>query len=132
MVHKIKYKSWNEIHKAVTEGNGVARFTMADLRDAEGATRLGHKIIQSIEAKMATLGMGHLPMEMTNRQESSVIVYAYGTPAAEVVQAVRNGLTDSVSDGVFIALARLNSTAETLQKVANEVAAEVVDKALAS
>lgn len=102
-------KDWHELLAAVEENQGVERTTMGVLRQLEGRQRAGKHILASIEDKLRTLGIGHLPAQLPNRQQEKVLLYRFGTPASEIVDAVRKGMTEGPSDQAFEFLHRLNS-----------------------
>lgn len=97
---------------------------METLRRLEGRQRVGKHILSSIEDKLKTLGLGHLPQELPNRQQQTVLLYRVGTPASELVQAVQNGLTESPSSEAYDFLRRLNSLPNPDDVVAKEDIAE--------
>lgn len=100
---------WADLLTAVEGNEGVHRVTMETLRRLEGRQRVGKHILSSIEEKLKTLGIGHLPQELPNRQQQTVLLYRVGTPASALVQAVQNGLTESPSEEAFDFLRRLNT-----------------------
>lgn len=100
---------WTELLSAVESNQGVHRVRMETLRRLEGRQRVGKHILKDIEDKLATLGLGHLPKELPNRQQQCVLLYRVGTPASSLVQAVQNGLTESPSTEAFDFLRRLNT-----------------------
>jgi hypothetical protein len=100
---------WHELLTAVESDEGVFRVTMETLRQLEGRQRVGKHILSSIEDKLRTLGIGHLPKELPNRQQQTVLLYRVGTPASVLVQAVQEGLTESPSPEAYQILRRLNT-----------------------
>lgn len=111
-------QTWADLVKAVDEHDGVALVPMETLRRLEGAQRLGVHVLKSIGARLGTLGLGHMPDTLPNRQDQEAILYRYGTPASEVIQAVRNGLR-SVQDvrNTYRALHKLNAMPEVEEVV---------------
>lgn len=100
---------WHELLTAVESNQGVHRIPMETLRRLEGRQRVGKHILSSIEDKLKTLGLGHLPKELPNRQQQTVLLYRVGTPASALVQAVQQGLTESPSTEAYNFLRRLNT-----------------------
>ncbi|MGB5112915.1 MAG: hypothetical protein WBO08_15410 [Mycobacterium sp.] len=90
----------------VTEHYGVYRLPMGQLREIGGYGRLGTNVRQVLSAKLASLGLGHLPSELPAYQDKQVLLYLYGTPAAEVVSAVRSEVVDAAE----AALVQLNAS----------------------
>src|ERR1044072_2955604 len=115
---------WHELLAAVESTDGVHRVSMETLRRLEGRQRVGKDFLSPIEGKLKTLGLGHLPKELPNRQQQSVLLYRVGTPASELVQAVQNGLTESPSSEAFDFLRRLNSLPNPDDVVSKEEIAE--------
>lgn len=102
--------TWADLVKAIDAHDGVALVPMETLRKLEGAQRLGVHVLKAIGARLGTLGLGHMPDDLPNRQDQEAILYRYGTPASEVIQAVRNGLRN-VQDvrNTYKALYKLNA-----------------------
>jgi hypothetical protein len=111
---------WHELLTAVETNEGVHRVTMETLRQLEGRQRVGKHILAAIEDKLKTLGLGHLPQELPNRQQQTVLLYRVGTPASALVQAVQNGLTESPSTEAFDFLRRLNTLPDPDDVVSKE------------
>ncbi len=119
---------WHELLSAVEEMDGVHRVSMETLRRLEGRQRVGKHILSSIEGKLKTLGLGHLPQELPNRQQQTVLLYRVGTPASELVQAVQHGLTESPSSEAFDILRRVNSLPDPDDVVSkDEIAGDLND-----
>lgn len=111
---------WHELLTAVESNQGVHRVPMETLRRLEGRQRVGKHILSSIEEKLKTLGLGHLPQELPNRQQQTVLLYRVGTPASALVQAVQKGLTESPSTEAFDFLRRLNTLPDPDDVVSKE------------
>lgn len=106
--------TWTELVKAVDAHDGIALVPMETLRRLEGAQRLGVHVLKAIEGRLGTLGLGNLPDSLPNRQDQAAILYRYGTPASEVISAVRNGLTSAQDvKNTYNALYKLNALPET-------------------
>lgn len=125
----VKLNNWHELLTAVESNQGVHRVTMETLRQLEGRQRVGKHILKEIEEKLATLGLGHLPEELPNRQQQPVLLYRLGTPASEAVQAIRNGLTESPSESAFRVLHRLNALPDPETVVSREEVSEAAKDA---
>ncbi|MCA1839911.1 MAG: hypothetical protein ABR585_12855 [Gemmatimonadaceae bacterium] len=120
--------TWTELVKAIDASDGIALVPMETLRKLEGAQRLGVHVLNSIGSRLGTLGLGHLPDTLPNRQDQDAILYRYGTPASEVISAVRTGLRNPTDvQNTYRALHKLN----TLPDVADVVHREVLDEKLA-
>jgi hypothetical protein len=100
--------SWEELRRVVVEHHGVYRMDMGTLREIGGFGRLGTNVRQILSNKLAGIGVGHLPAELPAYQEIQVLLYQYGTPAADVIAAIRQGATEDAED----ALVRLNSSGD--------------------
>lgn len=120
-------QTWTELVKAVDAHDGISLVPLETLRRLEGAQRLGVHVLKSIEGRLGTLGLGHLPDDLPNRQDQVAILYRYGTPASEIISAVRNGLS-SIQDvkNTYKGLYKLNSMPEASKVVhRDEFEAEV-------
>lgn len=104
--------TWEELRAAVIAHHGVLRIGMGALREIGGHGRLGTNVRTTLSGKLAGIGVGHLPAELPASQERQVLLYQYGTPAADVVGAI----CDSASEGAESALVRLNSS-QDLEKL---------------
>ncbi|MGY5059231.1 hypothetical protein ACWDFR_35080 [Streptomyces sp. 900105755] len=81
--------SWDDLRKAVEDNGGVLRIYMAGLRELQNAGRLGINVRNDISRRLAGIGLGHLPAELPPYQENQIVLFQLGTPAADVVEAVR-------------------------------------------
>ncbi|MEU0726193.1 hypothetical protein [Streptomyces sp. NPDC006140] len=106
-------KTWDDLRKAVEENGGVLRIYMASLRELQNAGRLGIHVRNEISRRLAGAGLGHLPDELPPYQENEVVVFQLGTPAADVVEAVRGDNFARAED----ALRRLNTKGDA-EKIA--------------
>lgn len=111
---------WQDLILAVDSNEGIQRVSMATLRQLEGRQRVGKHVLSAIEDKLASLGLGHLPEALPNRQQQSVLLYRVGTPASEVIQAVRQGLTEPVNDTTYTYLHRMNTLPDPATVVSKE------------
>jgi hypothetical protein len=98
--------TWEDLRATVVERHGVYRITMGRLREIGGYGRLGINVRQILSSNLAGMGIGHLPAELPAYQDKEVLLFQYGTPAAEVIAAVRGGVTDNAET----ALVQLNSS----------------------
>lgn len=111
---------WQDLRAAVESNHGVHRVPMETLRRLEGRQRVGKHILSSIEDKLNTLGLGHLPKELPNRQQQNVLLYRVGTPASVLIQAVHEGLTESPTAEAYDILVRLNTLPDPDDVVSKE------------
>lgn len=111
-------QTWHELVKVVESQDGVVLVPMETLRRLDGAQRLGVHVLKAISSRLATLGLGHMPDTLPNRQDQEAILYRYGTPASDVIVAIREGLK-SVQDvrNTFRALHKLNAVPDVEQIV---------------
>lgn len=98
--------TWEELRAAVIDHDGVLRIGMGVLREIGGYGRLGTNVRNILSGKLAGIGVGHLPAELPASQEQRILLYQYGTPAADVIAAIH---TDA-SEAAETALVRLNSS----------------------
>ena len=85
---------------------------MGVLREIGGYGRLGTNVRHILSGKLAGIGVGHLPAELPASQEQGVLLYQYGTPAADVIAAIHAG----ASEAAAAALILLNSS-QDLERV---------------
>lgn len=117
---KPEINEWSELLTAVESNEGVSKFPMEVLRRLEGRQRVGKHILSSIEDKLRTLGLGHLPTELPNRQQQTVLLYRVGTPASALIQAIQAGLNESPSNQVYELLHRVNTLPDPDDVVSKE------------
>lgn len=87
--HKFTGATWEDLRKTVEAEGGVLRIYMGVLRDLHQAGRLGVNVRADISRRLAGVGLSHLPADLPAYQENEVVLYQLGTPAADVVEAVR-------------------------------------------
>lgn len=114
--NEVAVTTWAELLRAVDEGNGLNRVTMATLRELEGAERLGKHVLTAIATKLSQLGLGHLPEDLPNRQDQPVMLYKVGTPAADTIRAIRMTLLTGIVDmSLYHVLIQLNKLPDPTQ-----------------
>ncbi|MBX6388871.1 MAG: hypothetical protein IRZ08_07700 [Frankia sp.] len=99
-------ETWEELRAAVVSHYGIYRLSMGALREIGGYGRLGINVRQILSSKLAGIGLGHLPAELPSYQDRQVLLYQYGTPAADVIAAIRG----EVAGPAESALIQLNSS----------------------
>jgi len=104
--------TWEELRAAVIDHHGVFRVGMGVLREIGGYGRLGTNVQDILSGKLAGIDVGHLPAELPASQEQGILLYQYGTPAADVIAAIHA----DASEAAEAALVRLNSS-QDLEKV---------------
>ncbi|MEV5409636.1 hypothetical protein AB0K60_12470 [Thermopolyspora sp. NPDC052614] len=115
--------TWEDLRAVVIRHNGVLRIGMAVLREIGGFGRLGTTVRQTLSGKLAGIGVGHLPAELPASQDQQVLLYQYGTPAANVIAAI----SDTPSEDAETALIRLNTSNELDQlREASQKAVELL------
>jgi len=119
-------RNWTELVDTVRSNDGVSQVPMETLRRLEGAQRLGVHVLTAISARLATMGIGHMPEVLPNRQDQDAVLYLNSTPAGELVTAIRNGMRDArTAKRVYEYMHRLNSSPEPSEVVHRE---EFADK----
>lgn len=107
---------------------------METLRRLEGAQRLGVHVLSAISGKLSTMGVGHVPVTLPNRQDQDAVLYLNSTSSGELVTAIREGIKDPRTvNKVYKHMHRLNSAPEPQEVIHREdfqdrlsVAAEAV------
>lgn len=85
-----EYADLTDLAEAVRTKHGGVRTLTADVvRDCTPHARLGSKVRAAISEELADLGIRHLPEEFPDRQWEAVRLYAVGTPAGDLIDAVR-------------------------------------------
>lgn len=119
-------RNWTELVDHIRANHGVALVPMETLRRLEGAQRLGVHVLTSISRRVATMGVGHVPETLPNRQDQDAVLYLNSTSAGELVSTVRDGVKDSRTvKRVYNHLHRLNSSPEPTEVIRRE---EFADK----
>lgn len=80
--------SYDALRKQVEADSGLYTTTMEELREIEGAGRLGQHVRAAISGNIGANGMGHLPEVLPAYQQQEVRIFRLGTPLADVVGAV--------------------------------------------
>lgn len=118
-------RNWTELIDALRGNEGVAQVPMETLRRLEGAQRLGVHVLRSISTRLATMGVGHMPATLPNRQDQDAVLYLNSTSAGELVSAVRDGIRDSrTTKRVYEHLHQLNSAPSPHEVVPREMFAD--------
>jgi hypothetical protein len=108
------FDTLEELKELVESLGGLLTVDMEDVRDAYGAGRLGVHVRQNISKALNGLGLGHYPAELPDRQWELIRVYKFGTPAADLIGAVRD---PSVENDELIREAVGGNAAETLEQI---------------
>ena len=80
--------SWAEIKNDVEKNGDVKTVTMEQLRDAQGAAKLGVNVRAEISRSLAGIGLGHVPQELPGYQHELVRLYKNGTPVGDLIATV--------------------------------------------
>lgn len=114
-------RNWTELVDVIRANEGVALVPMETLRRLEGAQRLGVHVLASISKRVSTMGVGHIPESLPNRQDQDAVLYLNSTSAGELVSAVREGVRDSRAvKRVYSHLHTLNTCPEPTEVVHRE------------
>lgn len=128
-----RFSAWTDLLTTVDQHAGVFLVPMETLRKIEGAHRIGDNIRDNITSKLRTLGFGSLPAELPKKQTDFVILYRLGTPAAEVISAISDGLKGAgLTQTVYNAMRTLNTLDDKVSAAEPEtpaLAPEEVDRA---
>lgn len=87
---------------------------MGELKEIQGAGRLGVNVREAISKALASHGLGHLPADLPANQWEEVRVYKLGTLLSDVVDAVTK--PSNKGDEVLRAVSS-NDSQETLRKI---------------
>lgn len=81
-------KSYQELADLVKGRGGVEPIDMGELRDLEGAGKLGRYVRENISKSLAAHGLGHFPEDLPIYQHEFVRVYERNSQIGRVVGAV--------------------------------------------
>lgn len=81
-------KSYDQLVADVEAKGSVATYSMAVLRDIEGAGKLGTHVRKAISQQLRAHGLDHLPEDLPTYQEQSVRIFKRGTRVHRVIEAV--------------------------------------------
>ena len=79
---------WDSIKTNVENAGNVLSTSMATLRDAHGAAKLGVNVRTDITAQLAGMGLGHVPKELPTYQEELVRLYKRGTAIGDLIETL--------------------------------------------
>lgn len=114
-------RNWTELVDAIRANEGVALVPMETLRRLEGAQRLGVHVLSAISKRVSTMGVGHIPESLPNRQDQDAVLYLNSTSAGELISAIREGVQDSRTvKRVYSHLHCLNTCPEPTEVVHRE------------
>ncbi len=84
------YQNLKEIADDVKARENLMTLSMGILTRAYGAGRGGSTVRSNIARELASLGVGHLPVELPNWGNEQVRLYIRGTAIADLITAVEN------------------------------------------
>lgn len=105
--------TWPDLTREIDEGQGVYPTTMATLRQLEGASRTGPKVMDVLAERLRDLGLGHLPAPLPTRADDRVVLYRRGTHFGEVLRAIDEGVGGSAGDALIEIARKVNRVGET-------------------
>lgn len=108
------FSSIEELAGIVDENQGVVTVSMQALRNAYGAERLGVHVRAGLSRALKQAGLGHLPRELPDSQNSWARIYRRGSAVNELIDAVHS--IDHDSDQLLRERAA-NDAADTIQKI---------------
>ena len=82
------FKDFSELKACVERNSGLLTETMASLRDAQGASKLGRYIVEGIIDNLKQQGLKAYPSDLPLLQHECVRVYTAGTPISKLFDAV--------------------------------------------
>lgn len=92
-----KFSNYTELKQLVDDKEGVANCTMASLRDAHDAGKLGVHVVAGIEDKLAGLGLGH--SNLSANQHDVVRIYKKGSRVGGLIEAAHD-LSESANQSL--------------------------------
>lgn len=82
------FESLDELQEQVKAAGGVLTVPLALLRNAYGAQRLGPQVRANMSAHLRSLGLGHTPSEIPDRQTKAIRIYELDSPVGHIIAAV--------------------------------------------
>lgn len=83
-------KTFEDLKRDAEQNGGLTLASMHGLRDMVGHKALGSDVLRLISGRLHRVGLGHLPTRLRSPGDTDVVLYAKGTPAGELVEAVVN------------------------------------------
>ena len=80
-------KTWDDVRTRLEVENTFTT-TMLHLRDIHGAGKLGPHVTSAISKKLAQMGVGHIPVSLSNSQHEQVRLFLHGTAVGTMISAV--------------------------------------------
>lgn len=124
--------TFEELKREVEAKNGIAMTSMHALRDMVGHKALGSDVIARISGRLHNVGLGHLPTKFRSPGDLPVTIYAMGTPAGDLVEAVVKMAEQRCDENDYHGAADLSraldvvrSTVATPQNDALEIVAKI-------
>ena len=85
---KNEFRSFKQLKELVSDSGDVLTVTMEDLRDAQGAAKLGKYVVQGIRDSLSKQGLKCFPRELPLFQSECVRIYTDGTPISKLYDAM--------------------------------------------
>lgn len=109
------FETYDELRELVDTSHGLLRVSMYQLRKAHGAGKLGVRVREEIEQRLAGVGLGFFPgPDLPSYQEQDVRVYRRGTRVGDLVDAV---LRPSASGDQLLLESRSDQAAGVLRQI---------------
>lgn len=105
--------TWEDLRSETVDQGGISVCTMLVLRNILGKGRLGTHVNSAISRGLRSVGLGHLPTELPNREYHEVLLYQIGTPAGDIVEAVAAVTPQSGAGPAAKALRQVNGDRES-------------------
>jgi len=104
-----------QLRREVDDSGGILATTMGRLREAAGYGRLGKYVVQEIDGKLRSHGLGHSDLSAEN-QWDSVYVYVMGGEVERVLDAARDPSKEG-ADKIRSVVGQGENAAEVLRKI---------------
>jgi hypothetical protein len=112
-VQQAKRSKFDDLRDEVIENGNIQAVKMARLREAAGYGRLGKYVVEEIDAKLRSRGLGHTKLSVDNQWET-VYVYAMGSDPERILEAAREPSDDGAE---VIRMATDQNATDLLRKV---------------
>jgi hypothetical protein len=107
--------AFENLREEVVANGGIVAVSMGRLREAAGYGRLGKYVVQEIDGKLRSHGLGHSDLSSDN-QSDMVYVYVMGGEVERVLDAARNPSTEGAQK-LRVAVGEGENASEVLRRI---------------
>jgi len=97
VITEVELTTWNDIITALNSNHGVMTTTVEVLRDLDGYGRLGSTVRTNLLRKLHSMGVDIIRKEIPADASATVVLFRQGTPAAQMIDILRNAEAGSTN-----------------------------------